>query len=281
LIKRYFQSAFDLFLFSSLFISGCAVVMLHQTVRLLHLPLPPSDLYAFVFWATMTSYNFHYYLTPSEYSSSRRLAWSGRHKRLELRLFLFSGLFAAYYAWFLHPYWVWIGIGVFLTFLYTAPKIPLKPFTQLRRLAVGKTLFLACVWTYITTLLPVAITGGGAPWPTLLVTLHRFGLIYAICIVFDYRDRKTDKEAGIRSLITYLDEKGIDRLFYIVCTIALISTGLLLFCNFSVGIVLALLLPILITMLLYPESKKDRSDYLYYFVLDGLMAFSACFTLFL
>ncbi|WP_162852527.1 UbiA family prenyltransferase [Dinghuibacter silviterrae] len=268
-------------MFSSLFISGCAVVMVYQTNQLLGLAEVPDDLYAFVFWATMASYNFHWYLTPTAYSSSERIGWSHRHKRLELTLFLFSGLGAAYFLFFLHKYAGWIGLGILLTFLYTAPKIPFKPLAALSRIAVGKTIFLTAVWTYITTVLPVVMSGSPFTWAALLLTLHRLFLIYAICIIFDYRDRDQDKQSGIRSLVVYLDEEGNDRLFYGCCAAALISTLLLLTCGFSVTIVLALFVPILTTMLLYPEGKRSKSDYLFYFVLDGLMAFSAVFTTFL
>src|ERR1700761_3543153 len=111
-VKSFLGQVLDYLLFSSLFISGCAVSMVYQTVRLLHLGGVPDDLFAFVFWATMSSYNFHWYLTPGAYSSSERIGWSARHKRLELGLFLFSGLFAAYYLFFLHVYAGWIAIGV-------------------------------------------------------------------------------------------------------------------------------------------------------------------------
>ncbi|HTJ13673.1 MAG TPA: UbiA family prenyltransferase [Dinghuibacter sp.] len=281
MVKGFLKLALDLLLFSSLFISGCAVLMVYQTVQLLHLENVPDDLYAFVFWATMSSYNFHWYLTPAAYSSTERMGWSARHKRLELSLFLFCSLFAAYYLFFLHAYAGWIGIGVVLTFLYTAPKIPHKPFFYLRRIAVGKTLFLTSVWTYITAALPVVISGDAAPGPAILLILHRFLLIYAICLIFDYRDRDQDRQSGIRSLVVYLDERGNDRLFYGCCAAALLDTVLLLFYRFPVAVVTALAVPVLITLLLYPEGKRSKSDYLFYLVLDGLMAFSAVFTTFL
>jgi 4-hydroxybenzoate polyprenyltransferase len=281
MVKGYLKFAFDFLLFSSLFISGCAVLMVHQTVHLLHLTTTPDDLYAFVFWATMSSYNFHWYLTPGAYSASERISWSVRNKNLELGLFLLSGLSAAYFFFFLHAYSGWISIGVFLTFLYTAPKIPFKPFLSLRHIAVGKTLFLTAVWTYITAILPVAVTGAPFSTAALWLTLHRFFLIYSICIIFDYRDREQDKKDGVRSLVTHFDEKDNDRLFYGCIAAALLSTAALFFCHFSLVLILALVLPILITALLYPEGKRSRSDYLFYFVLDGLMAFSACFTSFL
>jgi 1,4-dihydroxy-2-naphthoate octaprenyltransferase len=281
MVKAYLKLALDFFLFSSLFIAGCAVLMVYQTDQLLGLTGVPDDLYAFVFWATMASYNFHWYLTPTAYSSSERIGWSHRHKRLELVLFLFSGLGAGYYLLFLHAYAGWVGVGILLTFLYTAPKIPFKPLAALSRIAVGKTVFLTAVWTYITTVLPVVTSASPFTWSGILLTLHRFFLIYAICIIFDYRDRDQDKQSGIRSLVVYLDEEGNDRLFYGCCAAALVATLLLLTRGFSVTVVLALFVPILITILIYPEGKRSKSDYLFYLVLDGLMAFSAAFTTFL
>jgi hypothetical protein len=41
-----------------------------------------------------------------------------------------------------------------------------------------------------------------------------------------------------------------------------------------------LLVPGIIVAAIYPVSKKNFSDYLYYFVLDGLMMFSSLLTLF-
>jgi len=39
--------------------------------------------------------------------------------------------------------------------------------------------------------------------------------------------------------------------------------------------VIILLVPGILLMALYPKAKQSRSDYLYYVVLDGLMALSA------
>jgi 4-hydroxybenzoate polyprenyltransferase len=47
-----------------------------------------------------------------------------------------------------------------------------------------------------------------------LFTASRFFFVYACCLIFDYRDREDDRAAGIVSMITLLNEKGIDRLFY-------------------------------------------------------------------
>jgi hypothetical protein len=54
----------DFFVFSSLYVAICAMLMIWQTSRLLLDMSPPGRLLGFVFFSTMCSYNFHWYLTP-------------------------------------------------------------------------------------------------------------------------------------------------------------------------------------------------------------------------
>ena len=108
-----------------------------------------------------------------------------------------------------------LAFGAFVTFLYSAPKLPQPIFRSLKTIAIGKTLFLSLVWTYVTAILPVFIDNKSLKGESLFFSISRFGLIYAICIIFDYRDREDDKRDGIRSMITYFGEKGIDFIFAI------------------------------------------------------------------
>jgi 4-hydroxybenzoate polyprenyltransferase len=192
------------------------------------------------------------------------------------------GLFGS--AWFFFYFidsWFWMGVPVILTFLYSAPKIPYTPFHLLQKVAIGKTIFLAFVWMYVTTLLPVQLHRGPITTPSILFCSSRFFLIYAICILFDYRDRENDRRQGIKSMITFFDEAGINRLFYGSLVLFLLSTMAMLYWNFPMVVLLCLLIPGLIVLFLYKQAKRNFSDYLYYFVLDGLMMFSAIFTFFL
>ncbi len=275
------KKAFDFFLFSSLFICLCALVMVLQTNQLLKLHYDHSSYLGFVFFSTVCSYNFHWYLTPNAIGETDRAHWTQRHKKLHIVLFI-AGLVGS--AWFFFSFfhaWFWMAVPVMLTFLYSAPKIDYWPFTILRRIAIGKTIFLAFVWMYVTTLLPIILSGYPQTIPATLFCFSRFFLIYAICILFDYRDRVNDKLQGIRSMITFFDEKGINYLFLGSLFIFFLSTVALYFFQFGMLTIFFLLIPGFIVLLLYNEAKKNFSDYLYYFVLDGLMMFSALFTFFL
>ncbi|MEO5685088.1 MAG: UbiA family prenyltransferase [Chitinophagaceae bacterium] len=265
---------FNFFIFSSFYIALCAVVMVYQLQLLfpqVNITLP---LYFFIFFSTVCSYNFHWWLSQHSDNGSGRLQWTLRYKPLHLVLY-FIGLIGAVIGFFmLRQHWFWIGLGAFVTFLYSAPKIPCKIFIDLRRIAIGKTIFLAFVWMYVTTVLPLLVTGN--PWQAgfTWLALSRFFLIYAICILFDYRDREDDKAAGIRSMITVLHERGINRLFVLSILLFTLFTACMSTSGSSWAVIGILLVPGVTVAALYNYARKHFSDYLYYFVLDGLMMLS-------
>lgn len=188
----------------------------------------------------------------------------------------FAGIAGAlYFFYFLRAHWFWLAGSALITFLYSAPKIPHPLFRMLRKVALGKTIFLALVWMYVTTLLPALVSATQWNGSLVFFSIHRFFLIYAICILFDYRDRQDDKLAGIRSLITYLSETNITRLFYASIIVALAGALALLAWHFNALSIGWLVLPVIITGALYNYARTHFYDQFYYFVLDGLMALSA------
>ena len=278
----FFRKLSLFFIYSNLFIAFCAVLMVYQTYQLVLRTNPDIYFTAFVFFATICSYSFHWYLTPADIElTSSRSQWLSRNKKVHLVLF-FTGLAGtAFTSLFLLHHWYWLLLSGFITFLYSAPKIPHPYFRVLRKVALAKTVFLAFVWMYVTTILPVQISD--QPWQQnfSVFALSRFFLIYAICILFDYRDREYDKEIGIRSLITWLSEKNITRLFILSLSLFTVFSCLLTLYGFSYTTIGLLLIPGAITAGLYRYAKRDFSDVLYYFVLDGLMALSSLLTLLL
>ena len=229
----------------------------------------------FVFFSTITSYSFHWYLTTESAIPSPRIEWGERNKTFHLVLFFIGIIGTGILFFYLLDYWYWLSVSALITFLYTAPKIPHPLFRSLRKIAVAKTLFLAIVWMFVTTILPIEIAD--EPWRNEFYFFigHRFFLIYAICMLFDYRDREDDDISGIRSLISFLCEKNISLLFYFIIALFVTSTILLAGYGISNIQIAILLLPGVIVAVLFNYSKKHFTDTLYYFVLDGMMAFSS------
>lgn len=274
------KKIFDFFLFTSIYIAVCCVVMIYKSYLVFDLS-PNWDFLLFSIFGTLCSYNFHWFLTPSLYGESKKASWSYRNKTLHAVLF-FGGLVgAAYYGFQLLQYWEWLLATAFITFLYSAPKIPFKSFIWLRKIAIGKTIFLAYSWTHITAFLPIQLAG--APWTNaqLLFVINRFFLIYPICILFDLRDKEEDKREGIRSMITEYSNEGVTVIFWGSLLVFLGTTLALYFTGMSLPYVLALFVPGLLLSFLYTYSQRNLSDYYYYFVLDGLMMLSGLLILFM
>lgn len=275
LLKR----AFDFFVFTSIYIACCAILMTAQTNQLLQLHYDIIPYLSFVFFSTICSYNFHWYLTPDAETEKMRVKWTQRHKLLHLILFCIGAAGSAWYYFYFIEHWFWLSGAAILTFLYSAPKLAFRPFLYLRKIAIGKTIFLSFVWVYVTTVLPVIFSERGFTGREILFCISRFFLVYAICIIFDYRDRINDRKEGVRSMITYFSERGINRLFHFSLLIFLLSAIALYCYGFSPLVIGLWLSPGVLVLWIYSRAKNNFSDYLYYVILDGLMMFSALLTL--
>lgn len=267
------RSGVDFFLFSGVFIASGAVLMCMGTTQYLANVYPGKDFLLFVFLSTICSYNFHWYLSPPAGYGSRS-EWSEKYRQIHLFFGLLGGLGASFLSLFLHSFLPWLVFAGLLCFLYTAPKITHPFFQSLRKIAIGKTLYLAGVWTYVTCILPLVVLE--IPWDQtcLWFVLSRFFLMYANCILFDLRDRQPDIREGIRSMVTLLSIRKIGWLF---------AASLVFFSLFGALATVGpnawadrfiLLIPGGLLAFLYRFFRKNQSDYVYYILLDGLLLVS-------
>lgn len=278
-MMRLLNRLFLFFLYSNLFIAGCAIIMAWQTSQLLlHRPLD-KNIAGFIFFGSLCSYSFHWMLTEVDQSNSSRMRWLQANKGLYFTFLLAGVAGTVFFILPLMDHWPLLAVTAFITFLYSAPKIPHQIFDGLKKVAIGKTFFLAFVWMHVTTILPLLLSDAKWNAEFSLFATARFCLIYAICILFDRRDRQYDLSLGIRSLITWLSEKNIRRLFYLSLLLFVAATICLSLYKFSVPVIACLLLPGLILACLYSYAIRKGGDIFYYFILDGFMAVSSLLTL--
>ena len=268
-----FKLGLDYFVFSNLYIACLAVLMVYQT-QLLFSKIHSSDLLFFTFFSSTCSYNLHWFLTRPAIAPIGRDYWSSQNKKFQLFLFWLSLPVAIFYFFLLKKYWFWLGFTAFMTFLYTAPKIPYPIFKQLKKIAIGKTIFLSLVWTMVTVLLPYVVLELKYTTSIGIFFTNRFFLIYSICILFDWRDRETDHRSGIKSLITRLSAPHVKVLYYASIIIFFVS-GLFQFLFFGFYMAVSLFVPGIVLIFINKYAFNSRHDYFYYIFLDGLMALSA------
>jgi hypothetical protein len=227
----------------------------------------------FAFSGTLCSYNFHWYLTRFHADAVGRAKWSLEHRKVHLVLCIIGFAGACYALIHLIEYWDWLALAAFLTFMYSAPMIPLRSFQWLKKIAVGKTAFLAFAWTHVTVDIPIVLAGNEWTTDHYLFAINRFFFIFSICILFDYRDRDEDFLIGIRSMVTQMNETGVNLVFWCTQALVLMTTIMLMHDEHWLFTVI-LLFPSLVLALGYSYFKRSDSDFIYYFILDGLMMIS-------
>jgi 4-hydroxybenzoate polyprenyltransferase len=177
-------------------------------------------------------------------------------------------------------------IGILTTFCFTdfhivfylSPLLLLSlayfaPFIKLRKNAFFKLLTLVTVWTMVTAVVPILLSGEVlTQTKNLLHILIRFLFMIAICIPFDIRDLKIDSADKIATIPHLMGENKtrwlamIFMLLYDVLIVAEYRLHILLPVVF-----LALFASALINTILVWRSSSERSEYFYVAGIDGTM----------
>lgn len=263
----------DYFIFGNIFIAICSVSMSYYTFAVFNSPVSYT-LLGFIFFASISSYSFHSYLPTTEKEYSLKVAWSLRHRKYHLVLLIIGAAGSTIFLYFFSQDLKLILALIVFTVLYSSPKIKFEKFTFFKKFGTAKTLYLATIWTLVTVSLPLSVIDSFIPEKSILFFANRFLLIYAICILFDLKDKEYDIQRGIRSIVTILDEKKIELIFYICIILFFISSLLFYIFRDSGLIVLTLIIPGALMLFLFQKSKETKSDYWFSFLLDGVMMLS-------
>ena len=245
-------------------------------MQLLHLEIN-FHLIAFVFFATLCSYNFHYLL--GYFSGGRKVSIAALYNKYTALFFLMAGgigillLFSSAHIRFQNAVMAFL-----LTFLYSLPLLPAKQLAFARKAGFVKTLLLAFTWMFVTAYLPlsqanIAFTAAG-----LLLMVKRFLFMLMLCILFDNRDVTVDKIRGLSSLATDLSPAAMQWLIFIVFSMLFVINFLLGQHGISYRQVAALQVAAFINVVIYFLSRKKQGYFFYYFVVDGMMVLMTLLT---
>lgn len=190
---RQFKSIFDFYINSSIHVSFAVVALCW--VSYLSLDINVNSLVlAFVFFSTVTGYNFVKYAGVAGLHH-RSLARSLR----SIQVFSFLCAVGMVVCAFWMPLEVWVACGILglITLLYAVPFFLPKNDRDdrkgnLRSIAGLKIYIIGLVWTGVTVLLP-AIDGGTSLYDNLwVISAQRFLYVIAVMIPFEIRDIQYD-----------------------------------------------------------------------------------------
>jgi hypothetical protein len=260
----------------SIFISFCAVALCLQTALLLHIDLP-AYLYVFIFFSTLSSYNFYWLVSACSFSAKPIIAVLKQYgSNVIVFVIAVAGLlFSVLQLTHLLPV---ITGGLALTLLYTLPLLPVKLFRAARKAGLAKTFLLAFTWAYVTVYIPYVQAPSGDVLIAVMMFNNRFLFMLMLCIIFDARDTSVDKIRGLQSLTTIIRPRTVQYIMLGIFAAYIINGIFLRVYYHDTGQILALLITGIITALVYSFSLKKQDYFFYYFVVDGLMLFSAMAT---
>jgi len=261
----------------SIFIATCSVAMVFQTSQLLHHNINPF-VYGFVFFATLCSYNFYWILSKLAFVPGKVRADLLKREMTGVLLLLISaaGLLYCLYRTAL-PSFLIVTAGL-LTIIYAMPLLPFRVLHFTRKAGVLKTILLAFTWAYVTVLIPIQKSYDALSRADLFVFSRRFLFMLMLCIIFDNRDKHVDKIRGLHSLATDLRPAVLTGLIYIIFAALFVSNFLYAGHGITFYQSMALQVSTIALLIVYFFSAKERGYLFYYFLVDGLMLFSALAT---
>jgi 4-hydroxybenzoate polyprenyltransferase len=265
----------EVILFSSIFISICAVAFCMETNILLGLPFNNISFYCFVFGATLAQYNLHYLVKSIAVKDSHRLAWSQRHKQLHLIL-LVAGILLILFSFFsfhLKHFIILASLGG-ISFLYSFPFLPFGEKKRIKDYGLLKILTITFLWTVVTVWFPV----NSMPFDNnlfWLVFVKRFVFMFVLCLLFDMRDIEIDRQENINTLGVKLGLRKSYQLSYLLLIVFVIAAFAQYIYLPQKGFLIAMLISALVTLFIIEWTKKNNSDYIYLAGIDGMMLLQA------
>jgi len=237
-------------------------------ITLIHLGLPyDENVLYFVFYATITGYNFVKYFGIAKFHHRSLAVWL---KVIQV-FSLISFVFMCYYGFQL-PRIVLLYCAVFglITFFYAIPFLPKRLFIDkhhnLRSVGGLKVYLIALVWTGVTVFLPVLTHELPIHADILIMGLQRFMLVILLMLPFEIRDLKYDnlKLSTIPQKIGVEQTKRFGALFvFVVFFIEFLKNEI------TVNGVFVLLVMTLVLLVLVLCSKIEQHKYYSAFFVEG------------
>lgn len=227
-----------------------------------------TTLLYFIFYATITGYNFVKYFGLAKFHHRSLASWL---KSIQLFSF-FCFLSMCYFAVQL-PFNTLLCLGILavITFFYPVPFLPRRLFIDkhqnLRSISGLKVYIIALVWSCVTVLLPVLNVNSTISNDILILTIQRFCFVLLLILPFEIRDLIFDnlKLATIPQKIGIANTKRLGfclALFILLLEIFKKNTQL------STNITLIVILILTTTLVII--AKKTQNRYYSSFWVEGI-----------
>lgn len=274
---RVLKQVFDFYINSSIHVALAVVAMTWVTLIQFELPYNKVILY-FVFFATITGYNFVKYFGVAKFHHRSLANWL---KAIQIfSFFAFIGMCFYVFKLHLNSLMCLLFLGI-VTFLYAMPLLPMRYFRDsemnLRQISGLKIYVIALVWASVTVLLPLIEHKVSMTYEVVITTIQRFVFVLVLMLPFEIRDLKYDS----LKLATIPQQIGIKKTKIIGFLLLLVFVTLEFFMGGLKGNVMVSSIIISIMMLLFLWfSKENQSKYYSAFWVETIPIFWVLLLLF-
>jgi hypothetical protein len=262
------------FIFSrSIFVSLCAAFLSIQSFVLLDIRID-SAVVLLVFFATLLFYNFYGILIKWQQDILQKKNISLQKYASNFILFILSIVFV-FDALIKSPQLIkFLFIPIIATILYALLMLNNGRFFIIKKIAFLKTILLAFAWAFSTVVIPAANEVDIYSGVVIPIFLIRFVFMLMIGIIFDFRDIEKDQQFSLSSLPAVFNQP---QLIGLMLGLLLINSIVIWLMPFQITDIhrFILMLSTALCFLMFILSLKKRNYYFYYFLVDGLMLFSA------
>ena len=263
----FLKQLFNFYINSSIHVALAVYALTYITLVEYDIRYDENVLY-FVFYATITGYNFVKYFGIAKFHHRRLAGWL---KVIQI-FSLISFVLLCYYGLQL-PTKILIYIAIFggITFLYAIPILPKRIFIDkhqnLRSIGGLKVYVIAAVWSGVTVFLPILSNELSISADVLITGVQRFIFVILLMLPFEIRDLKFDN----LKLSTIPQKIGVKQTKIIGAALVL-TIFLLEFFKDGITIngILVLLVVLVIALLFLLYSKIDQNKYYSSFWVEGL-----------
>jgi len=267
---RFIKQLFYFYVNSSIHVAIAAYALTWVTLLEYNLKYDKNSLY-FVFFATITGYNFVKYFGVAKFHHRRLADWL---KAIQL-FSLIAFIILAYYAFQLlvNSKILIVLLGV-ITFLYAIPLLPKKYFvddqSNLRQISGLKVYVIAIVWSLSTVVLPLIQNEIEIGADAVITCFQRFFYIIVLMLPFEIRDLNYDS----LKLGTIPQRIGVKRTKIIGIFLLILFFFLEYFKNeIDTKSLTILLIITFVTALFLAFSNKNQSKYYSAFWVESLPIF--------
>jgi hypothetical protein len=264
---KVLKQIFDFYINSSIHVALAVVSLSWLTILEFNVNNDQDILY-FIFFASVTGYNFVKYFGLAKFHHRGLANWL---KLIQVFSF-FCFILMCFYALRLSTdVLIYIGIFGLITFLYAIPFLPkhllFDEKQNLRNIGGVKIYIIALVWSGVTVLLPILNSSIHFSSDIVITGLQRFVFVIVLMLPFEIRDLQYDSLK-----LSTIPQKIGEKRTKIIGVMLLILFYFLEFLkkdfSFKKGVILIII--VLITLGLLLNAKRNQSHYYCGFWVEGI-----------